>query len=686
MRIGIGIDTGGTCTDGVIYDLEKRKILAAAKTPTTREDLAVGIGRVLDLLPQEERKRAEMIALSTTLATNACVENKGGRGKVIFLGIERESVEWSAARFGLPVDDTLIFIDCEETLKGEIVREPDWNEVEIRLKKELMDCQAAGIVELFADGTGAVLEKRTREIVEKMGIPTVCGHELFQEKNVVGRGAGVLLNARLIFVIAEFLQAVKEAMKERELQVPVVIVRSDGSLMNEAVSVKKPIETLLCGPVASVMGAAELHQVKDGVVIDMGGTTTDISLIRGGAPLRSEGGITVGDWHIYVKGMYVDTFGLGGDSQVLLEDGELRLGSRRVMPYCMAAFYYPRILEILARRKAAKVQKNSWRNNVYVGLKDISGSTAYTDFERRVAGVFFQNPMNLVEVEENHGIGLVPGNLNRLVDEGVLMPVGVTPTDAMHVLGDYNGYQTQASRDAVGLLGQLLGMDLEETGRAIYERVYHKLYCNIARILLWDQYPGLGASRDGSVMECLVEGLYQEAVARRAENKENPSGKSDVQKEKACPPAGFLNMELLCDVPLIGVGGPIGVFIHEVASLLGTTALTGEHSNVANALGAIMGNVEVGISMEIRPNPEDDSFRVYGSGVSFVAESLEEAVEQAVLAARRLAEAEALRRGAARDKIAIRVEQDTVEASTAYGAGLFLSHKVVVYAGSVMER
>lgn len=146
MRIGIGIDTGGTCTDGVIYDLEEKKILAAAKTPTTRENLAVGIGKALDLLPGEARKDAEMIALSTTLATNACVENKGGRGKLIFLGIERKSVEWSAARFGLPMDDTVIFIDCEETLKGEIVREPDWNEVEIRLKEELKDCQAAGIV------------------------------------------------------------------------------------------------------------------------------------------------------------------------------------------------------------------------------------------------------------------------------------------------------------------------------------------------------------------------------------------------------------------------------------------------------------------------------------------------------------------------------------------------------------
>ncbi len=667
MRIGIGIDTGGTCTDGVIYDLQEKKILAAAKTPTTREDLTEGIGKVLDLLPAGQLAQAEMIALSTTLATNACVENKGGRGKLIFLGIDRKTVEWSGKKFGLPMDDTLIFIECKETLQGRVIEEPNWNMVEARLREELKDCQAAGIVELFAGGTGAALEKKTRQIVEKLGIPTVCGYELFQEKNVVGRGAGALLNARLIFVIAEFLQAVKGAMARRGLQAPVVIVRSDGSLMNEEISAKRPIETLLCGPVASVMGAAELHQVKDGVVIDMGGTTTDISLIRNGAPLRSEGGITVGDWRIYVKGMYVDTFGLGGDSEVLLSEGKLRLGSRRVMPYCMAAVRYPKILEILKKEKMAGGKVYSWRKNVYVGLKDISGLSTYTEFERRVAKAFLDNPMNLVELEEEHQISLAPGSLKRLINEGVLMPCGITPTDAMHVLGDYNGYEAAASRDAIEALGTILDMGVEEASQAIYERVRRKLYCNVARILLWDKYPGLQKESAHDATEILVEGLYEQAVWKRNTAKK------------------FLELDLRCDVPLIGVGGPIGVFLGDVAELFGTTALIGPYSNVANALGAIVGNVEVGISMEIRPNGETDIFGVTGNGESFAAESLEEAEEQAADVARRLAEAEALRRGAVRDKLVFRVEKEPVEASTTYGSGIFISERVTVYASSVME-
>lgn len=702
MKIGIGIDTGGTCTDGVIYDLEEKKILAAAKTPTTRENLTEGIGRILDLLPAEQVRMAETIALSTTLATNACVENKGGRGRLIFLGIDRESVDWAGKRFGLPMDDTLIFIECKETLRGEILREPDWQQVEVRLKEELKNCQAAGIVELFAGGTGAALEKKTREIVERMGIPTVCGYELFQEKNVVGRGAGALLNARLIFVIAEFLKAVKEAMRQRNIRASIVIVRSDGSLMNEEISVKRPIETLLCGPVASVMGAAELHQVTEGVVVDMGGTTTDISLIRNGRPIRAEGGITVGDWRIYVKGMYVDTFGLGGDSEVLLKDGRITLGSRRVMPYCMAAARYPKILAVLAREKMAKVKRSSWRKNVYVGLKDITQKETYSEFERKVAGIFYNNPMNLVELEQEHQISLVPDNLKRLIDEGVLMPCGITPTDAMHVLGDYTGYEAAASRDALAVLGEILGMSMEETGRAIYEQVRRKLYCNIARILLWDKYPSLKKAGVNDAMESLVEGLYEEAASPEngkaessaPERKGNGEGDSSAPECKGNEEAGgmspqrkgFLDMGLRCEVPLIGVGGPIGVFLKDVASMFGTTALIDEYSNVANALGAIVGNVEVAISMEIQPNPEDDSFRVTGNGESFIADSLEEAIEQAASAAKELAEAEALRRGAAGDKLVFRREYEPVEAVTAYGGGIFISARVTVFAGCSREE
>ena len=93
MKLAIGIDTGGTCTDAVAYDYTENRVVAKGKTLTTREDLSVGIARALDTLPQEYIRDAVLVSLSTTLATNACVENKGARAKLVIFGLTDELME-----------------------------------------------------------------------------------------------------------------------------------------------------------------------------------------------------------------------------------------------------------------------------------------------------------------------------------------------------------------------------------------------------------------------------------------------------------------------------------------------------------------------------------------------------------------------------------------------------------------
>jgi N-methylhydantoinase A/oxoprolinase/acetone carboxylase beta subunit len=106
-KIGIGIDTGGTYTDAVIYDFSEKKVLGTAKALTTRQDLAIGILEALDKLPQDLLKEAGLISLSTTLATNACVEDKGGRARLIFLGGDKKVIGEFGSRYGLPPADEI---------------------------------------------------------------------------------------------------------------------------------------------------------------------------------------------------------------------------------------------------------------------------------------------------------------------------------------------------------------------------------------------------------------------------------------------------------------------------------------------------------------------------------------------------------------------------------------------------
>lgn len=664
MRIGIGIDTGGTCTDAVIYQFEDRQVLASAKTNTTKEDLSIGIKEALRALPRQLVDQAQVIALSTTLATNACVENKGGRGKLILFGVNPDNVRRSGGQYGLQLDDSLIFVDSKTRPNGQIVREPDWVAFDVMVRQQLADCDAAGIVEMFAAKSGGKLEKRAREIISShFDMPVVCGHELFAENNIIKRGASVLLNARLLSIIDQFVEAVKRSLAELSIDAPFVIVRSDGTLMSEAFARKHPIETLLCGPVASVMGAAALVQEKNALVVDIGGTTTDVALIRDGAPVLADGGVRVGDFDTFVKGLFVDTFGLGGDSGVRLdEEKAVLLEGERVMPISMVAAAYPELKEILEQQAASPSTVISPREDIYVGIRKIAGRGGYTEEEKALAELLYHCPLSLEEAGRRLGASLHGRQLERLVREGVVIRCGMTPTDAMHVLGDFDRFDREAAVLAARRLATVQGTDPEDFCRAVYDAVEKKLYCSLVRILMTTEMTELGSSLEPQT-EQLIEACY--AQSKRAAGKEESGG--------------FLRASFrIPQAVIIGVGAPTHVFLPRAGRLLSANVATPEYGAVANALGAIVGNVSAKVVIEVRLNQEDGSYTVYGRGYRYIETNL----EQAKALARRLAEEaaaeEALERGAeAVSDIQVEEEDQTIQ--TDFGP-YFMGYRVTAVA------
>ncbi|NTW72339.1 MAG: hydantoinase/oxoprolinase family protein, partial [Eubacteriaceae bacterium] len=344
MRIGIGIDTGGTYTDAVLYDFDTKSILYSAKALTTKEDLSVGIGIALDGLPADTLKKAEIVSLSTTLATNACVEEKGGRGKLVFIGGDEDVVLRTGEVYGLPDSSEIFFLEGEVDHRGEIKKEPDWEAFIENSRDWIRDADAIAVVQQLGIRNSTTEQKAKELITSVYGLNTICGYELFSDLNYVKRGASTLLNARLMPVIKGFLDAIKIALKQRSISAPVVIVRSDGSLMSEKFTTIRPVETLLCGPAASVMGGIELTGEKNCLIIDMGGTTTDIAIVKDAVPVKAKDGVKIGKWQTFVKAVYIDTFGLGGDSSVNVNNSaELILGTSRVIPLCIAASKFPEI-------------------------------------------------------------------------------------------------------------------------------------------------------------------------------------------------------------------------------------------------------------------------------------------------------------------------------------------------------
>lgn len=112
-------------------------------------------------------------------------------------------------------------------------------------------------------------------------------------------------------VIQDFLAAMQKVTGRKNIHAPVVTVRSDGSLMSESFAKEHPVETILSGPAASVIGGMRLAEKNDCVLVDMGGTTSDIAIVRGGVPVKVSEGVQIGKWSTFVKSVSIHTFGLG---------------------------------------------------------------------------------------------------------------------------------------------------------------------------------------------------------------------------------------------------------------------------------------------------------------------------------------------------------------------------------------
>lgn len=633
MKLGIGIDTGGTCTDAVIYEVNSHRILAKAKALTTPQDLSIGISNALDGLPKEQFPKISVVALSTTLATNACVENKGGRAKLVCMGLYPKVVRESGKKYGLPDGDEIYFCDADTTFSGQVNQEPDWEEFLQNSRPFLQDADSIGLVEIYAMNNGAVLEKKAREKLEKeYGVPVIISGELFSDLNSLQRGASTLLNARLIPIIQDFIKAIHKALEDRNIHAEVVIMRSDSSLMSEEFAAQRPVETLVCGPAASAMGGLALTGEKEGIIVDMGGTTTDIALLENSRPVQSENGICVGKWRTFVKGLDIDTFALGGDTAIRhTANGELKLGSRRIVPISLLAKEHPEILPALQQVANREHSHTKLLHEFYTLVKKVPADGRYSAQEIALCRALEKSPLILSDAAQAAGTDLYNLHTERLESEGVVIRAGLTPTDIMHLKGDFSGYCTEAAEYSARFVALCTGRTLEQLCSDVYDMICKKIYTNIVAILLKRRYGELDETRMPGI-DFLIEKSW----------------------ENTCPdfqPA-LLDFSFSTVPPLIGIGAPTHIFLEEVAKRLHTRCVIPENAEVANAVGALAGKIRASCRVPIKRRENDDGesrYFVYGKDRILDAEEKEEAIALAEKEASASALEEARRRGAVKN-------------------------------------
>lgn len=615
--LGIGIDTGGTCTDAVIFDSKSRKVLSWAKTLTTKNDLKIGILEAMKGLDSELLHKAEYIALSTTLATNACVEDKGGRAKLVFIGLDPRAVTMMKGTYGLPDINEIYFLDCKLDISDRKVTPPDWDKFREDVRREFTGYDSVALVQINPQLNGGVFEMQAEEIIkEETGALCVRGYDLFQEINVQKRGATALLNARLMPLVMEFFDSIEASMREMGLDLNVYVMKSDGTVMGKEYALRRPVETLLCGPAASVRGAMELTKAEEGLVIDMGGTTSDVALIKNGRPVASDG-VKVGQWRTMVKGVDIDTFALGGDTGVLLKDNDIVLDNRRVIPISILAHDHPHVLggleEIIRKFYSFPLKDGLF----LILIKKPEDLSSYSQKEQQIIRFLEDGPLSYLQLGDRMGISHHFFDLKRLEDEGIIMRSGVTPTDAMHLKGDYTEYSVEAAELGVRYLTMQTRMGRDRIVQKIYDMVIFRLYKNLLHLELEYEMGKDYREEDRETVEKLALNIMKSYRAGTAQK--------------------HIKLKTYSNYSLIGVGAPTGIFIGDTAALLETEGSVSEYSGVANAVGAAAGDIITEYTTLIHMDKKGD-YLLSGGEEMTVYGSYEKALRDAKAIAVRKAE------------------------------------------------
>ena len=636
MPVLLGIDTGGTYTDAVLFD-EDEGVVATAKALTTRHDLAVGIGNALDAVLADHDVRPQdiaLVSLSTTLATNAVVEGQGGRVCLVLIGFDERALARADLAQALK-DDPVIVLAGGHDAHGDRVADLDRARLEAELGALKGKVSGYAVAAQFAVRNPEHEIAARDTILEITGRPVTCSHELSSKLDGPRRGLTSVLNARLINLIHHLISAASDLFETRGIDAPLMVVRGDGALISADMAMVKPIETILSGPAASLVGAAHLTGAADAIVSDIGGTTTDFAALTAGRPRLDPNGATVGGWRTMVEAVAMNTIGLGGDSEVQFAvDGletELVLGPRRLVPLSLFALDHRDLVHETLERQLGKsrTDEHDGRFAILVGRANAHMS-ALGSSEQSLIDQLADGPLSLDRLIKSR---VQAGTVNRLAAQGLVMISGLTPSDAAHVLGLHGGWDKEAALQGAELFARQRG----NKGQAIAE--------DAKTLSRWIVDTLIGMSAETLLAACLKrDGLTAKGLARQLLTA--TATQSDTH---------LTQIDAGLRVPVIGLGASAPTYYPHVAEKLGTDALIPEHAGVANAVGAVVGRIRVIAEASIS-QPEQGRYRVYSSQAPRDFAKLDDAAGFAETILRDEARAGALDAGAG--DIEIRINRD----------------------------
>lgn len=620
MTYQLGIDTGGTYTDAVIVD-ENQTVIAKNKSLTTAYDLTTGIGNAIACLPAELLPGVNLVALSTTLSTNSVVEGRGAPVSVLLPGYNEQQVDKSGLS-GILDREFITLLDGGHSATGDESAPLDLALAEKRILEQKDKVSAFAISGMFGIRNCSHEIALRKLVIELTGKPVACGHELASSLGAPRRALTTALNARMILYIQSLINSVGEILSHRGIEALLMIVKGDGSLVNAETALLQPVATVLSGPAASVIGASALSGQKDAIVVDIGGTTTDIAIVTDGMPELCEGGARIGDWQPMVESIRVFSIGLGGDSEIRFK-GKMSISGRRVVPLSLLAYQFPAIVPKLERQwKAAPNPRNNkfamrlQHNEVVLGQLG--------ELEHAIWEQLAEAPVELDALAEtNRPMMRAIARMERL---GLIIYSGFTPSDATHVLGMSDHWDQYAAELGAKIWGRQMrhlygcgSWDIEDPtapSKEVFDMVVHQISQKLIEAAL-NQHGKLGDARSMNMTQLLADIVL-----------------STEQANKVKP---LFNINFAEGYPIVAVGGPAHDYFPEVSRLLDVELHLPENADTANAIGAVMGAVVQAAHVTVT-QPEFGIYYVFHKEQPRKFENLEVALNKA----RELAKTEAM--------------------------------------------
>jgi N-methylhydantoinase A/oxoprolinase/acetone carboxylase beta subunit len=569
----VGIDTGGTYTDAVLLDYHSRRVVDFTKTLTTRDNLTRGITTALKDLDVKESGSVRLVGVSSTLATNSIAEGKERKAGLLLIGYDPDLITAYDFTAKFPTRHWAHFKGGHTTQGME--KEPlDLASIRkwVSLNKEKVD--ALAISAYFSPLNPSHEERALAAVRQTCSLPVVLGHHLSTKLDSIKRATTACLNASLVAVMHEFIEAVRESLKNRGIDSPLMIVKGDGSLMTDKEAIYRPLETVLSGPAASAIGGRFLSGQGNALVIDVGGTTTDMALVDDFMVTISEDGARVGAFDTAVKAARIRTAGIGGDSRISVDTGgEVTVGPQRVVPLSRLAASYPQVKKEIGALKNKRERDRRTSDLEYWFLykhNNTPAAAAANARQQELVELLGDGPLCLTYILKRlnlyHPLQL---QADALIRRGIIEQATLTPTDLMHVTGRMDAWCVNTACQVVEYACELFSLDADKFAEETLDRVVDRM---VEEAIIF-----LGRQTNSQQLPGQIEDPWGRRLVNEAIRNTSP----------------YLAVTIASRLPVIGIGAPADILVRRIAQLLHASFILPEYAPVANAVGAVAGSVIV---------------------------------------------------------------------------------------------